>query len=144
MIKYIFLLLPLFGISQVKIPNKTNEIIVSGVTFKEVANGLLDAGFSIEKVDSNFNTIKTEFIEGSGKTKYLKLRLMIRVKDSTAIITGEWYNPLVIGSKLLGTELTIENSTYKIEYTSGSPKQCFLEMNKYANYFKKPITYSKK
>ena len=141
MLKYIFLLFPLFALSQQKIPKKTNTIEVKGVSFKEVANSLLDAGYAFEKTDSNFQTIKTEFKDGVGKNKWMKLRLMTRVKDSTATITGEWYNTMFIGAKLLGVDQTIENSTYKIEYTSGNPKNCFLEMNAFANSFKKAITY---
>jgi hypothetical protein len=66
---------------------------------------------------------------------------MIRLTDSTAIITGEWYNTMIIGSKILGVEQTVENSTYKIEYTTGNPKNCFSEMNDFAKSFKKPIRY---
>src|SRR5829696_8128665 len=126
MIKYIFLLLPVFGFSQDKIPKKANSIEVNSISFKELANGLLDAGYTFDKIDSNFQTIRTDFKEGSGKNKWMKLRLSTRMKDSVAIITGEWYNSMVIGSKLLGQEQTIENSTYKIECTYGNPKNCFL------------------
>lgn len=144
MIKYIFLFFPLFAISQVKTPKKANGIQLSGVSFKEIANGLLDAGYTFDKIDSNFHTIKTEFKEGKGKTKYLKLRFMIRVKDSTAEITGEWYNTLVIGTKFLGVDQTFENSTYKIAYTAGSAKNCFLEMNNFTHLFNRPISYLNK
>ncbi|MDQ6609581.1 MAG: hypothetical protein M3Y85_07150 [Bacteroidota bacterium] len=109
---------PLFSLTQDLIPKKVNTIEVSGVTFKEVANALLEDGFTFEKIDSNFLTIKTDFKEGAGKNKWMKLRLFTRVKDSTVFITGEWYNSLFIGGKILGVDQTIENSTYKIEYTS--------------------------
>jgi len=141
MIKYIFLLLPVFGFSQDKIPKKANSIEVNSISFKELANGLLDAGYTFDKIDSNFQTIRTDFKEGSGKNKWMKLRLLTRMKDSVAIITGEWYNSMVIGSKLLGQEQTIENSTYKIECTYGNPKNCFLEMKALAESFRKPTSY---
>lgn len=141
MLKYLFLLFPIVALFQQSIPKKANTIEVKGVSFKEVANGLLDAGYSFEKVDSNFQTIKTEFKEGTGKNKWMKLRLITRVKDSTVIITGEWYNTMFIGSKLLGVEQTVENSTYKIEYTSGNPKNCFMEMNSFALSLKKEMLY---
>ena len=141
MLKYIFILFPLFALSQQKIPKNTNAIEVNGISFREVANGLLDASYTFEKIDSNFQTIKTEFKDGVGKNKWMRLRLMIRVKDSTATITGECYNTMFIGTKLLGVEYTIENSTFKIEYTSGGSKNCFLEMNAFANSFKKAIAY---
>lgn len=141
MLKYIFLFFPIASLSQQAIPKKTNTIEVKGVSFREVANSLLDAGYTLEKTDSNFQTIKTDFKDGTGKNKWMKLRLITRIKDSTAIITGEWYNAMFIGGKLLGVEQTIENSTYKIEYTSGNPKNCFIEMNAFAISFKKEITY---
>jgi hypothetical protein len=134
----IFSLLPILVNSQDKIPKKANTIEISGVAFRQVADALLDAGFTFEKIDSNFLTIKTDFKEGTGKNKWMKLRLLTRVKDSAVFISGEWYNTMFIGGKLLGVEQTVENSTYKIEYTSGNPKACFLEMNEFANIFKKP------
>ena len=141
MLKYIFLLLPFWGVSQNEIPKKANTIELQGVFFKEIANGLLDAGYTFEKVDSNFYTIRTEFKNGTGKNKWMKCRLLIRVKDSTAIISGEWYNSMFIGSKILGQEQTIENSTYKIEYTSGNSKNSFVDMKTFAEFFKRPIRY---
>ena len=42
MLKYIFLLFPHFTFSQEKIPKKANTIELIGVSFREVANGLLD------------------------------------------------------------------------------------------------------
>lgn len=125
------------------IPKGTNTIKVIGVNFKDIANSLLDAGYSFEKIDSNYNTIKTDFKTGKDKGKYTKLRLLIRVKDSTAIVTGEWYNAMLIGSRLFGVEQTIENNTEKIEYTYGNPKNLFNEMNTFALSFKKPVEYSK-
>lgn len=140
--KYLFLLIPLFSFSQKEIPKKANTITIVGVVFKEAANSLLDAGYTFEKVDSNFQTIKTEFKEGTGKNKWMRLRLYVRIKDSSAIVTGEWYNTLFIGSKLLGIEQTVENSTSKIEYTIGNPKACFNEMKEFALSLKKPVEYS--
>jgi hypothetical protein len=140
MIKYIFLLLPMIGFSQEKILKKANAIEVNGVSFREIGNSLLDAGYTFDKLDSNFQTVKTEFKEGNGKNKWMRLRLFIRIKDSVAIITGEWYNSIVIGANLLGQIQTIENSTYKIEYTGSNTKKCFLEMKTFAESFKKPTT----
>lgn len=126
------------------IPKKTNTIEVSGVTFNQVANALLDAGYTFERIDSNYLTIKTDFKAGNGKLKDIKYRLMIRVKDSTAIITGEWYNKLFIGATILGTEQTIEGSTYQIQYTTGNEKNCFLEMNSFALSLNGEVEYKTK
>jgi len=141
MVKYIFLFLPFFGFSQNKTLKKANSIEINSVSFKEVANGLLDAGYTFDKIDSNFHTIRTDFKEGAGKNKWMKLRLLVRMKDSVAIVTGEWYNSMFIGGTLLGQQQMIENSTYKIEYTNGNAKNCFLEMKVFAESFKKPTNY---
>lgn len=134
------LLIPCLCISQ---PKGTNTIKIIGVTFNQVVNGLLDAAYTLEKIDSNYQTIKTEFRDGTGKNKWMKLRLLIRVKDSVAIITGQWYNSMLIGHKVFGQDQTIETATSKIEYTFGNPKNCFNEMNAFALTFNKPVEYSK-
>ena len=141
MLKYLLLFLPLFGKTQEKLPKKANTIELYGASFTQIANGLLDAGYTFDKIDSNFQTIKTEFKDGSGKNKWMKMRLYVRMKDSTAFINGEWYNTLVIGHKLLGQEQTIENSTSKIEYSTGNSKSCFIEMKIFAESFQKPLNY---
>lgn len=133
--------LPFLVRSQDRIPKKTNTIEVLGVTFKECADALLNAGFTFDKVDSNFNTIRTDFKAGTGKNKWIKFRLLTRVKDSTLLINGDWYNTTLIGGKLFGVDQTVENSTYSIEFTNGNPKNCFLEMNEFANSFKKEKVY---
>jgi hypothetical protein len=142
MLKFILLLLlPFTSLSQAKIPKKTNAIEITGISFKEITNALLDAGFIFDKIDSNYQTLKTEFKDGTDKNKSMKLRFMIRVKDSLATLTGEWYNTMFIGGKLFDQEQSIENSTYKIEYTYGNPKACFLEMNSFALSFKREVKY---
>lgn len=137
--KFLLLLLPLYSFSQNAIPEKANAIKVTGIAFREIANNALDAGFVFDKVDSNFQTIKTEF--RNGKNKSMKLRLMIRVKDSVAIISGEWYDASSIGRTVAGVEHTIENSTMKIKYTSGHSKRCFEDMDKFAQSLNRPVEY---
>lgn len=134
------LLVPILAYSQGK---GDNTVIVKGVGFLQVCNALLDAGFIIDKKDDGLQTAKTEFKTGKGKNKWMKLLLTVRVKDSSVIITGQWYNTMGIGSKILGQEQTIENSTYKIENTSGNPKACFKEMKNFALSLNKPVEYSK-
>lgn len=138
---FIFLLISTLSYSQSKPPKKANTIEVSGVTFKEVANGLMDAGYTLEKVDSNFLTIKTDFKQGTGKTKWMKMRFHVRVKDSTAIITGDWYNDMLVGSDFLGREFNLDNLIDKIENASVNPKNCFNDMNAFALSFNKPVQY---
>lgn len=122
---------------------KDNTIRVKGVDFLQVCNVLLDAGYVIEKKDNDLQTVKTEFRPGKDKNRYMNLCLIIRVKDSVAIITGQWYNTLFDGARIAGQEQTLSNSTYKIENTSGNPKACFKEMNEFASRLGKDLLYSK-
>ncbi len=140
-----FLIIPITTFSQEIIPKKSNTIEVSGVTFKEVANTLLDFGYSFDKIDSNYQTIKTDFKEGTGKNNWMKLRIIVRVKDSIASFSGDFYNTIFMGSTLGGVrQSTIDNSVEKIAYKSVNPKNCFLEINEVAISFKRKVTYSTK
>jgi len=143
--KTLFYLLIIFPISQQSHAQVKGDktIRVQDVGFTQVCNALLDAGFIIDKKDDDLQTVKTEFKDGTGNNKWMKLLLTVRLKDSVAIITGSWYNSTVIGTKLLGQEQTIENNTAKIEYTNGNPKRCFNEMKAFALSLGKQITYSK-
>ena len=137
----IILINPLLSFSQKSIPKKANTIKIIGIDFKTIANSLLDAGFTFERIDSNYQTIKTDFREGKGKTKWMKLRLLVRIKDSTALLTGDWYNTIFVGSNILGQQQTVENSIAKIENTFANPKNCFEEMNVFAVSLNKPVEY---
>jgi len=57
------------------------------VSFNQVANALLDAGYLIDKKDNDLQTLKTE---AKQFPKYwdAKYVINIRVKDSVAYITG--------------------------------------------------------
>lgn len=124
------------------IPKGTNTIKVNGVTFRQVADGLLDAGYSFEKIDSNFQTIKTEFRQ-SKSVSTMQIALYARVKDSSLIITGKGFMPGLEGGYLLGKQLTKEDATMDIKYTSGNYKKLFNEMNAFAKSFNKPVEYLK-
>lgn len=77
------ILTPFLAYSQEK---GTNIIKVQPIEFNRVVSALLDQGYLLEKVDKEFQTIKTEPKEM--KTNGF-IRLFIRVKDSTAIISGD-------------------------------------------------------
>lgn len=141
--KLFYFLLLLSSISASSQEKGVNTIKVSGIGFLQVCNALLDAGYMIERKDNDLQTAKTEFKEGVGKNNHMKLSLLIHVRDSIVTITGLWYNSLFIGSKLFGQEQTIENSTSRIENTSGNNKNCFKEMNRFALSLNKPIEYLK-
>lgn len=121
-----------------------NAIKVKEMSFAHVCEGLLDAGYNIEKKDADLQTVETGYKTGIGKNKWMKLKLLIRVKDSTAIISGFWYNTMMLGHKILGQEQTIETLAMPIENTNGNPKACFKEMSAFANTLGKNIEYSKR
>lgn len=128
--KIIYLLFAfLFSINSYSQQKKDNTITVKGVGFMQVCNALLDAGYTVEKKDNELQTAKTGFKDGTGKAKLCKLRLLVRVKDSTAIITGHYYNVLL-------------NNLEHIEYTKDS-RPCFDDMNNFALSFSNPVIYSK-
>ena len=82
-----FILLTLTAVCQkVKdtIPKKANLIVVKGVSFDEAINALLDRNYLIELKDTGLKLIQTKM-----KTvKSFSMSLAIRIKDSSANITG--------------------------------------------------------
>lgn len=109
-----------------------NTIQVKEVSFDVACDNLLNQGFLIDKKDMDLQTVKTEFKSGSGKNKWMKFLLTVRVKDSTAIIKGEWAN-----------SLDNERSVFSIQNTNGNPKACFNEMKEFALSFGKKVYYSR-
>lgn len=107
-----------------------NTIAVKGVGFMQVCNALLDSGYLVKKKDNDLQTAETDFKDGTGRASLFKYKILVRVKDSTAIITGHHYHALF-------------NS---LEYTRNTKdsKLPFEAMNRFALSFGKPVEYSKK
>lgn len=85
-----FALFPVIATAQ--IPRNAKTIVVKNVSFEQVCNQLLDKGYAIEKKDDQLQTVRTEY------KKYPKLwnagyRIDIRIKDSTAYISGAFTAP---------------------------------------------------
>ena len=97
-------------------PKDASKIEVAGVTFREVVNNLLDQNYYIDKIDSNYQTVKTE--------AHNSLIIYARVKDSTAILTC-WYE-----DKQVRNDKSLESAFFKL-------------LNIFALSFKKPIEYKK-
>lgn len=117
-----------FLFAEAQIPKGANVIKIKDASFKEIATALLDAGYSFYKIDSNYQTLRTEL-------KYIKdyliqIRLEVRVKDSTAFLKGAWESPASSGL------LMIENQKWK------SAQITFGEMNRFALSFNKPVEYT--
>lgn len=83
---FALLLSPIISLCQDP-PKKCSVIKVTPVSFRHAVNSLLDLGYSIEKIDSNFLTVRTE-PKNYSKTKGGMVQIEIRVKDSSVIITG--------------------------------------------------------
>lgn len=132
MLKMLLLLIPVVSFSQTSIPKKANTIEVKNVSFHSIAEKLLDAGYTFDHIDREFQTIKTEYKRCTGKNKWIAIRMVIRVKDSVATIRGDWYNALFLGTKTRGVDQTVENLTEKIEYTRTDAKKSYLEMLAFA------------
>jgi hypothetical protein len=140
---FLLILFTLFSLISGAQEKGDNTIIVKGVGFDQVCQMLLDKGFVIEKKDSDLQTVKTEFKTGTGKNKWMKHLMNIRVKDSIATITGQWYNTMFLGSNLGGQQQTIETLVDETKYTSGNPRACFNEVKEFALAFGKPVEYRK-
>lgn len=109
-----------------EIPKGANQIIVKGVSYDDLLNRLLDNGFAIQRKDAELKTVRTEFkkLTAKGSVSYF---LDARVKDSVAVITGEWVNRLFAGT------IYDSNVTTVIANTKAPvPRDCFKAMNEFA------------
>lgn len=129
------------------IPLNSNLIVVHGVDFKQVVNRLLDSGYFIKKIDSNFNTAETELQEFNNNGVMQQMFLRVRVKDSTAFISGLFgfrdnsdgrYQPGSIAAAIGGVENPIANVKAWKKRKKPTP---FTMMNNYALSFNKPVEY---
>ncbi len=109
------------------------KIIIDSVSFNEVAEHLLDAGYFIDKSDSAFGTFIT-LPRQTPKQAASKHKLLVRVKDNKAIVTGQFDMTMYISGVY-----DISNSGAK-----GFPgREAFAAMNKFALSFNRPVEYSK-
>ena len=110
-----------------------NAIIVKGVTLTEVANQLLDKGYNIDKADETLQTIRT--IPTDKKHSYT-LIMYIRIKDSTATITGTFNVNMDVNFG--GVIVKSENLAVANQGTMGSLyKKSFEDINNFALSFNK-------
>lgn len=136
----LFSLLTFYSFSQ---PQKgTNTIIIHKVGFIEMCTALLDAGFIIAKKDNDLQTINTEY-----KT-YPKMwdgaySMYVRIKDSTAFITGK-FNAPSDGKGLFKDEEISCTMNKKGELTTTIMGYGFIQINNFAIGLKKEISYLKK
>lgn len=133
--------------SSQDIPIKANIILVHGVSFKEVVNTLLDRGYSISKIDSNFNTVETEPKDIPNQGMVQQMILKVRVKDSITTITGLFgfpantnnqYRAGSLGAMIAGVDMPIAN--FKMWGKRKKPT-AWTVMNNFALSFNKPVEY---
>ena len=104
-------------------PKHTNTIIVKGVQFRQAASVLLDEGYTIQKIDSNYFTVKTDFRKVP-KTS-LSMFISLRIKDSICTIMGS-----------LKFSAEKDESAVDIFNASGGAKECFHQMDQFAKSLK--------
>lgn len=141
-------LVPVIAIGQ--IPRNAKTIVVKNVSFADVCGQLLDKGYSIEKKDDQLQTLRTE------NRKYPKLwnaayKIDIRVKDSTAYISGTYTapyeDPLTIAAAKR-EPLWNNEPIYHRTSSKGKPQSKSLQgyafglLNEFALSFNKPVEYS--
>lgn len=122
----------LAGHSQ--IPNHAKTIIVTGVSFLQVCNALLDSGYTIDKKDNELQTVTTE-ARDYPKLWNAKYTINIRVKDSTAYITGKSINPV------MPDDLEYLTNKKGQPFSKSLYTYPFLLINDFAKAFNKEIQY---
>jgi hypothetical protein len=134
--KTIFLISVLFvSMGVVGQPKNATTIIIQGVDLKTVTTAMLDMGYFIDKYEPELGTAITLEKEFKNGIWYLKLK--VRVKDSTAFISGDlkvMISPFGDAGKTFDP---VVNRGMK-----GSPyKTSFGQMMKLAASLNKPTTY---
>jgi len=124
-----------------------NTIIIKKISFADVVNGLLDNGYTIQKLDSNYKTVTTDFINcpmDNGKPSTFNISIYVRVKDSTAFISSKWFSNIGLSRGLFQSSREPgPMDIYPIVYTWGANKHGFMHMNKFAQSLKQPVLYAK-
>lgn len=124
------------------IPKNANRIVVKGVSFDEVVAGLLDAGYSLDKVNKDYQTVKTEYRNMCEKC-VPQMYYEVRVKDSIAIIRGKWRSngDILFGIKSKKDEDNAYQFDIKYNLNAAVPKETWRRMNNFAHRFNKPVSY---
>ena len=123
------------------IPKNATTIIVKGVAFNNIVNCLLDSGFVVDKMDKEYQTLKTEY-KKLCKDCIPEILFNVRVKDSIATITGNWRSTVNLfgfaesqNDKDIALVFEIKNEKSKV------PKEVFKAMNKFALALKGEVQY---
>lgn len=124
-----------------EILSNANTIVLHNTSFKEICNALLDFNYLIEKKDNDLETVRTEPVKFK---KYWNATYVIyvRVKDSTAYITGI----VTAADGGLVKDMPIYNHTNKRgePYPKSLYGYPFSILNEFALSFKKRVSYEKR
>lgn len=139
--KEFLILLTFTGISLISPgqtpPKNATGISVTGADLLSVANALLDKGFKIDKKDNELGTLKTE--ERGYENNMWYLVIDVRVKDSTAYITGQIK---VMVSPMGNTRRLYEPVIYR-GMKNAPYKLAFAEMDSVAHALSANVNYTK-
>lgn len=138
----IALLLPSISVAQ-EIPKHTNAISVKSVSFNDIALALTEAGYFIDKKDSALGTIITlpkQNIRVSSNNG--NVIIQVRIKDSTAIITGQYNWNVEAKTGFLNNDFRTYETIEKRGMKGSLFLQAFNRLNDFALSFKKEVTYS--
>lgn len=131
----LILLLPVFAFSQP--PKNANTITITGLSYKETADKLLDAGYFIDKSDPELGTLITFPVGLKDLNAYTTLRC--RIKDNVLTLTGTVSNPML---EMSGNTPASPISNIGAK---GSPaRESWNMMYNFAVSLKKPAAYSVK
>lgn len=111
-----------------------NTITVKGVTFKQVADRLVSSGYVIGRMDSKSKTIQTAYSKYT-KTGSANLSIRVKMRDSVAVITGR----MCYNINNIDYGIPDSTNTKQISYTYGYFKAGFLQLDKFAKSFNKPV-----
>ena len=133
-------IIPIKLMSQEILPD-ANVIIVKNISFLRICNSLLDSGYNIHKKDNELMTAETD---QRHYPKYWNATycIKIRVKDSTAYISGEFTAPP--GGGLFYNEIaknrTDKTGKTKLKSVDG---YVFTIIDSFAHSLSSQITYAK-
>jgi hypothetical protein len=115
---------------------KNSQIIeVKNADFSKIINTLLDQGFMMSRVDSNYKTVRTEFkvcpLE-NGKPSLVHISFDARIKDGVTIISGRWYS-----------EIFKFDDPTPIKNSRGAEKLAFNNMDSFARSLGEEVAYKR-
>jgi len=131
----LFILFSLTIFSQA--PKGANVIVVKNIGYDELLNALLDKGYFIDKKDTVLKIASTERKQLSKQDPSSNYLIRVRVKDSTAYISGEvnivYFTNTFKDEKYVPAEIS--------QFKWSPERQVFDKMEEFAKGLQKEIAY---